>query len=152
MGNEVREGALRHVGFRLISNREIARFYEYILGAVNDPTGFSQAIIGMDVESLANPTTFSGTIDSATFNEVRHARPGAGSIAIGEGLEAAGSGQTIDQVIANSDAEALVDFISGPTTVQLARLISVDAGSIDAREGPIMALGLDSLVAVGLCN
>ena len=54
--------------------------------------------------------------------------------------------------IANGDAEALVKSNSGATTVQLARLMSVDAGNIDSREGSITALGLDSIVAVELRN
>ena len=152
-GDETREGALRRAGFSLTSNKELARFFDYILVAANDPSSsLSQAIIGFDAESLTNATAYNGTIHSAMFNEVRDPRPGAGSIEEGEGMEAAGSGQTFDQVIADGNAEAVVDFISGAATVQLARLISVDAGSIDARQGSIMALGLDSLVAVELRN
>ena len=86
------------------------------------------------------------------FNKVRDPRPGAGSIEEGEGMEAAGCGQTFDQVIADGNAEAVVDFIPGAAMVQLAGLISVDAGSIDARQGSTMALGLDSLVAIELRN
>ena len=151
-GDETREGALRRAGFSLTSNKELARFFDHILVAANDPSSsLSQAIIGFDAESLANATAYNGTIHSAMFNEVRDPRPGAGSIE-GEGMEAAGSGQTFDQVIADGNAEAVVDFISAAVTVQLARLISVDAGSIDARQGSIMTLGLDSLVAVELRN
>ena len=152
-GDDIREGALRRAGFSLTSNKELTRFFGYILGATNDPSSsLSQAIIDFDAESLTNATAYNGTIHSAMCNEVRDPRPGAGSIEDGEGMEAAGSGQTFDQVIADGDAEAVVDFISGAATVQLARLISVDAGSIDARQGSIMALGLDSLVAVELRN
>ena len=152
-GNEIREGALRRAGFSLTSNKELLRFFNYILVAANDPTSnLSQAIIGFDAESLANATAYNGNIHSAMFNEVRDPRPGAGSIEQDNGTESAGGGRKFDEVVADGDDEAVVDFISRATTVQLARLISVDAESIDARQGSIMAQGLDSLVAVELRN
>ena len=59
----------------------------------------------------------------------------------------AGILQTFEQVMADGSTEAVTDFISFAVTAQMARLISVDVGSIAARHVSIMALGLDSLVA-----
>ena len=59
---------------------------------------------------------------------------------------------TFEQVAAAGNPEAATEFISGGVTAQLARLMSVEAAGIDARRGSILALGLDSLVAVELRN
>lgn len=154
--DKTRQDALRRAGFSLTSAKELARFFDYILVAATDSdSSLSQAIIGFDAESLANATAYNGTIHSALFSKVRDPRRtiGVTSIEEGAGAEAsAGSRQTFEQVIADGNTEAVADFISCSVTAQLARLISVDVGSIDARQGSILALGLDSLVAVELRN
>ena len=153
VNDKTRQGALRRAGFSLTSAKELTRFFDYILVAANNPdSNLSQAIIGFDAESLASATAHNGTIHSALFSQVRYSRRTT-SIEEGAGTEAStGNGPTFEQIIADGNLEAVADFISGAVTVQLARLISVDAGSIDARQGSIMALGLDSLVAVELRN
>ncbi|ERF68064.1 hypothetical protein EPUS_08500 [Endocarpon pusillum Z07020] len=156
MNDETRQGALRRAGFSLFSARELTRFFDYILGAATDPnSSLSQAIIGFDTESLASATAYNGTIHSALFSQVRDLRRDIGVTPVeeGSGVEAsAGSWQTFEQMISDGNTEAVTDFISCAVRAQLARLISVDAGSIDAHQGSIMALGLDSLVAVELRN
>ncbi|PLB53458.1 ketoacyl-synt-domain-containing protein [Aspergillus steynii IBT 23096] len=149
--DETRQGALRRAGFRLIGLEELIRFIDHVLGAAVDPgvRTPSHAIIGFDAESLADATAGNGTIHSALFSQVRDDE--------GKSLSADGAdggvstGQTFEQAIAEG-SEAVTDFISRTMTDQLARLISVDASSIDAQQGSIMALGLDSLVAVELRN
>lgn len=156
VNDETRQGALRRAGFSLTSARELTRFFDYILVAAIDPnSSISQAIIGFDAKSLASATAYNGTIHSALFSQVRDPRRaiGATSVEEGAGAEAsADSWQTFEQAIADGDTEAVTEFISCAVTAQLARLISVEAGSIDARQGSILALGLDSLVAVELRN
>jgi hypothetical protein len=129
--DETRQGALRRAGFSPISAQELIRFFHYILGAATDPdTGFSQAIIGFDSDSLAAATAYNGNIQPTMFGQVRDPRHGALSGEEGSDAEgSASSGQTFDQVIADGDAEAVEDFISisCEITAQLARLISVDA-------------------------
>jgi acyl carrier protein len=153
VNDKTRQSALRRAGFSLIRAEELMRFFDRILGAATDPSAsFSQAIIGFDVESLASATAHNSTIHSALFSQVRDTRRTT-STKEGVGAEALPvSGQTFEQVIAAGNAEAVADFISRAVTEQLAKLISVDAGSIDARRGSLLALGLDSLVAVELRN
>lgn len=153
-GDETREGALRRAGFSRTSSAELTRFFDYVLDAVNDPDSrLSRAIIGFDPKSLADATAYNGAIQSAMFNQVREARGGAGGEDESSGTEsAANSWQTFEKLIADGDSEGVTDFISNAVTGQLARLISVDASSMDARQGSILALGLDSLVAVELRN
>lgn len=52
-------------------------------------------------------------------------------------------------MITDGNTEGVADYISCTVT---ARLISLDAGSINARQGSTLALGLDSMVAVELRN
>lgn len=152
-GDETRQGALRRAGFSLTSSKELGRFFDYILTAAVDPKStLSQAIIGFDAESLAGATAYNGNIHSAMFSQVRDPRRALGPEE-GTGAEtSANNGQTFEQVIADGDTEAIANYISIAVTAQLARLISVDASSIDAQQGSILALGLDSLVAVELRN
>ncbi|KAH8198331.1 hypothetical protein TruAng_007486 [Truncatella angustata] len=152
--DETRQGALRRAGFSLIPVEELMRFFDYILGtAMSSDASPSQAIIGFDAESLDGATAHNGTIQSALFSQVRDVGRASEVNAAEEGAGAtAGSGKTYEQVIAEGDTEAVSDFISYAVTRQLARLISVEVGSIDARQGSILALGLDSLVAVELRN
>lgn len=157
--DETRQGALRRAGFNVIGAEELTRFFDHVLGgAMERESSLSHAIIGFDADSLAGATAHNGTIHSALFNHVRHATRAAdasqsGASGQGSGAEgAAGSGQVFEQVVSEGDAEAIKNFISHAVVVQLARLISVDMGSIDARQGSILSLGLDSLVAVELRN
>ncbi|KAI3395682.1 hypothetical protein diail_979 [Diaporthe ilicicola] len=163
MMDETRQGALRRAGFNVIGADELTHFFDYILEGAMDPnTNLSHAIIGFDAASLAGATAHNGTIHSALFNHVRDANGAAGDDAAqsttgagqGSGAEGAanGGGQVFEQVVSEGDMEAIKNFISHAVVVQLARLISVDMGSIDARQGSILALGLDSLVAVELRN
>lgn len=86
------------------------------------------------------------------FSQVRDPRR-ALEVEEAAGAEAsAGNGQTFKQVISEGNPEAVADFISFAVAAQLARLISVDASTIDAQQGSILAMGLDSLVAVELRN
>ena len=154
VNNESRQGAMRRAGFSLIKHAELARFFDYILGAVTDPDpGFSQAIIGFDAESLASATAYNSTIHSALFGPVRAARHVAESATTEPTAAAATtSGPSFEQVAAAGDAAAATAFIALAVTAQLARLISVAPDAIDAQQGSILALGLDSLVAVELRN
>ncbi|GAB7352403.1 hypothetical protein MBLNU459_g2831t1 [Dothideomycetes sp. NU459] len=153
INDETRQGALRRAGFSPIRSDELTRFFDHILTSVTDPgSDLTQAIIGFDVDSLAGATAHNGTIHSALFSQVRERRRASPEESADVGDGAAGSGQTFEQVVASGEAEAVTDFVSRTVTLQLARLISVDADRIDARQGSILALGLDSLVAVELRN
>ncbi|KAI8633724.1 hypothetical protein F5Y19DRAFT_414735 [Xylariaceae sp. FL1651] len=151
-GDDAWQNALRRAGFSLIKTEEINRYFDHLLAVAMDlESPISQAVIGFDVESLAQTTAHNGTIQSALFSQVRHARHASGDDS-GDGENGAGSKETFEQVIAAGDLEAVVEYISVAITHQLARLIAVDASSMDTRQGSMLTLGLDSLVAVELRN
>ncbi|KAG9663136.1 polyketide synthase, partial [Aureobasidium melanogenum] len=149
-GDDTREGAMDRAGFAKIKQGELARFFEYILDAVQDPeTRFSQAVIGFDADSLGKSTFPNNNIQSSMFNEVRDRRRPAG---ITNESDENSTGRTFDEVVADGDIEEITDHISQATRTHLARLISMDLENIEVRQGSILALGLDSLVAVELRN
>ncbi|KAL8947400.1 MAG: hypothetical protein Q9222_006316 [Ikaeria aurantiellina] len=154
--DKTRQDALRRAGICTISSTQLTRFFDYILDAAHNPkSSLKQAVIGFDARSLAGATAHNSTIHSSLFDRVRD---GIANRSISEGGDASanthtgGSSRTFDQVLASGDAEAIVDFISTSITTQLARLISIEPGSIDASAGSILALGLDSLITVELRN
>lgn len=149
--SNVRQQNLRRAGATSIQSDELARFFDYVLGAALDPTiDFSrQLVIGFDVESLAGVTASNGNTRAALFSQVRHSSHQA---AAAENKEDKAQGPTFDQVVADGDREVVTSFIATSLTGQLSRLISVEASTIDPRQGSVLALGLDSLVAVELRN
>jgi len=149
--SNVRQQNLRRAGATSIHSEELARFFDYVLGAALDPTiDFSrQLVIGFDVESLAGVTASNGNTHAAMFSQVRHSSHQATAT---ENKEDKVQGLTFDQVVADGDHEVVTSFIATSLTVQLSRLISVEASTIDPNQGSVLALGLDSLVAVELRN
>lgn len=55
-----------------------------------------------------------------------------------------------EKVVADGNADIPVEYVSRALMSQLARLMSVDAGGVDVRYGPVLVLGTESLFAVGL--
>ena len=135
----------RRVGLKPIQAEHLTRFLDYILGAAVEPNGagISQAVIGFDAESLAGATARNGPIRSTLFRE---ARRGINEANIGDGDDE--EEQSFEQVIASGSEEAVADFILRAITKKISQLLSVDVGTVDE----ILALGLDSLVAVELRN
>lgn len=153
VNDETRQAALRRAGLSLTSSKELGRFFDYIVTAAVDPKStLSQAIICFDTKSLTGATKYNGNIHSAMFSQVRDPCRALGA-ENGVGAEASvDNTQTFEQVIAEGNTEAIVNYILTAVTAQLARLISVDVGSIDAKQGSMLALGLDSPVAIELRN
>ncbi|KAG9606218.1 hypothetical protein KCU77_g331, partial [Aureobasidium melanogenum] len=131
-GDDTRQGAMDRAGFAKIKQE----------------TCFSQAVIGFDADFLSKSTFPNSNIQSSMFNEVRDRRP---AVTTNESDENA-TGRTYDEVVADGDIEEITDHISQATRTHLARLISLDLENIEVRQGSILALGLDSLVAVKLRN
>ncbi|CAJ2506203.1 Uu.00g003330.m01.CDS01 [Anthostomella pinea] len=152
--SSARKQGLRQAGATALRGDELARFFEYVLSVALDPgfDAFRQLVIGFDVESLAGATALNGNTRSALFNQVRHATRRQATKEKGADAADKAQGPTFDQVVADGDLAAVASFIATSMAVQLARLISVEPGTIDPRQGSIMALGLDSLVAVELRN
>ncbi|KAL2824973.1 ketoacyl-synt-domain-containing protein [Aspergillus pseudoustus] len=156
VGDETRQAALRRAGFCLTKLDELTRFIDYILTtALDEAPSVSHAIIGFDAQSLEGATAPNGTINSALFSQIpRHASHLTnGQVNSGEDVTITrAAAKTFQQVVSEGTAEAITEFISSAVTNQIARLISVEASSVDPRHGSIMALGLDSLVVVELRN
>lgn len=153
--DDKRQGALRRAGFTLIRAEELARFFDYVLDAVVDDSPSArqlrQAVIGVDAASLAGATALNSNVYSAMFTHIRSARHRAreADAAAAAGVEGEDP-RTFEQVVAEGDGDAVVDFVSRALVAQLARLIDVDAAGVDVHHGSVLNLGLDSLVAVEL--
>jgi acyl carrier protein len=76
----------------------------------------------------------------------REARRGINEAPVGDGDDE--EEQSFEQVIADGSEGAVADFILRAITRKISQLLSVDVGTVDE----ILALGLDSLVAVELRN
>ncbi|OQE12542.1 hypothetical protein PENVUL_c001G02669 [Penicillium vulpinum] len=96
-----------------------------------------------DAESLASATAPNGPIHSALFREARGGING-GKLDDGDYEEE----QSFEQVIAAGNEDAVAEFILRAITRKISQFLSVDVGTVDE----ILALGLDSLVAVELPN
>lgn len=114
-----------------------------------------QAIIGADAQPLAGATAPSSNVRAAMFSHIFKAR-WRGEAAAGGGGGGGGKNvveadqRSFAQVLEGGEVGAVVEFVSRAMTAQLARLIDVDVATINVRQGSIMDLGLDSLVAVEL--
>ncbi|KUI71345.1 Lovastatin diketide synthase LovF [Cytospora mali] len=146
--NEIRQSAFRRAGLRSIRPNELSRFLEYALDAAvaSDADAVKQAVIGFDAQSLSNATTQNGTVRSAMFSHV------CGIPSVGGPSNVGNNAKTWAQVSGTGDEGAIVEFLANSIKDKVARLISVDAATIDEASGSILALGLDSLVAIELRN
>lgn len=146
--NEIRQSAFRRAGLRSILPDELRRFLEHALDAAvaTDTDPVVQAAIGFDTQSLSNATTQNGTVHSAMFNHI-YSIP-----SVGGPSDVANDTMTWTRVKCTGDEGAIVDFLARSIKDRVARLISVDAATIDEASGSILALGLDSLVAIELRN
>lgn len=145
--NQARLAGLRRAGLRPIQHDELSRIFNYSLGVSGRQHRMPQAIIGFDGPSLSQATATNGNIHSPMFCHITE-DPTA------EAAEDATSSAAVSfgQVVAGGNMDLVVDFIAKAITKQLARLISVDPSLINERTGSILALGLDSLVAIELRN
>ncbi|KAF2993637.1 polyketide synthase, partial [Neopestalotiopsis sp. 37M] len=151
--SETRQRNLRRAGFSLLDSEELKRFFDYMLEVALDAhSTVSQAVIGFDTASLAEATAVNGNVQSALFSLVHGDRSSKTDGQDGKSKDAQTKGPTFEEVVTMGNSEAVSEFIAGAMKSQIARLISAEAASIDARQGSILALGLDSLVAVELRN
>lgn len=159
--DDKRQNALRRAGFTPIHAEELERFFRYVLSdleGVSPSNQLQQALIGVDSESLAGTAASNSNVRAAMFSHIRDARQRAkaGGATAGSGVDGEGvvetDQQTFEQVVQSGDVSAMVEFVSRAVSAQLARLIDVNGATINVRQGSIMGLGLDSLVAVELRN
>ncbi|KAK3942538.1 putative polyketide synthase protein [Diplogelasinospora grovesii] len=147
--HEARLSNLRRAGLRAIRPDELSRYLDYALGAATSKARLTQAVIGFDAASLSNATTHNGTVRSAMFSHVRNSP----KLTPAESPSSPSSGAvSFAQILASGSPDVVVGFIANAVAGQLARLISVDTTRIDTNHGSMLALGLDSLVAIELRN
>ena len=145
--NHARLAGLRRAGLRPIKHDELSRIFNYSLGVSGRQHRMPQAVIGFDVASLSQATATNGNIHSPMFCHLS----GDPTNEATEGTTASAA-VSFAQVAAGGDMDSVADFIAEAITKQLARLVSVDPSLINERTGSILALGLDSLVAIELRN
>lgn len=145
--NQARLNGLRRAGLRAIRHDELSCILDYALGAAGRQTRPPQAVVGFTASSLSQATAANGNIHSAMFCHVTETPKDASAE-----TTTASAAVTFTQEVASGDSERVVDFISKAIITQLARLISIDPALINAAQGSILALGLDSLVAIELRN
>ncbi|KJZ72764.1 hypothetical protein HIM_07839 [Hirsutella minnesotensis 3608] len=141
--DKIKLQGLWRTGLRPIQPEELSNFFDYLLEAASNKSSLCQAVIGFDADSLWHTSARNSNVQSAMFGHVR-------------GLSAAKRPtqdvQTLQNVLQTGDVDAVVDFIATAVANQLSSLISVDAVWLNERDGSILDLGLDSLVAIELRN
>lgn len=143
--DKTRLQGLWRTGLRPIQSHELSRYFDYILGAASSRSPLRQAVIGFDAESLSHTSAGNSNVQSALFCHTKDP--------LTERITSSMPGvQSFEEILASGDSDAVVDFIASAITGQLTKLISVDATQINERDGSILELGLDSLIAIELRN
>ncbi|KAI1379852.1 hypothetical protein F4677DRAFT_297172 [Hypoxylon crocopeplum] len=144
--HDARLNGLRRAGLRPIDPGELSRYLDYALGAATSNSRLPQAIIGFDAISLSQATAHNGNIHSAMFCHVNNA---ASTV---EASSSAHVSQTFTEAIANGSLDSTAGSIASAIIGKLSQLTFVDGARINERHGSILAVGLDSLVAIELRN
>lgn len=137
---------LWRTGLRPILRQELSRYFDHLLGAASSHSRMRQAIIGFNAASLSHTSASNSNVHSAMFCHIR------GSLAAEESSSSTNSVRSFGEVVEGGDLDTIIDFISSAITRRLMTLISMDDDQIKDRNGSILDLGLDSLVAIELRN
>ncbi|TRX94306.1 hypothetical protein FHL15_004773 [Xylaria flabelliformis] len=145
--HESRLQGLERAGLRPILPEELLSFFDFalgvVMGGVENPV--PQIVIGFDAVSLSNNANGNSNVNSALFRHVYI--PGARQAEDGN-LGA----QSFEQMIANGDQSALIDFVADSIMTKLVQLSYKDATRVLKDNGSILDLGFDSLVGIELRN
>ncbi|KAI0442664.1 polyketide synthase [Xylaria telfairii] len=146
--NETRENAVRRAGLKPISHDQLSRFLNYALGAAASKRQLRQMVIGFDTISVSQSISQNGNVRSPMFCHVR------GAPMLSEDMSSLKSSTPLSfaNVVSNGDHELIVEFIANAVVDKLTRLMFLDANQINPAHGSILALGVDSLVAIELRN
>ncbi|KAI0483791.1 polyketide synthase [Xylaria cf. heliscus] len=146
--NETRENAVRRAGLKPISHDQLSRFLNYAVGAVTRKRQLRQMVIGFDTLSVSQSISQNGNVRSPMYCHVRGApMPSQDTLS-----SKSRAPLSFASVVSTGDYESIVDFIAAAIVSKLARLMFTDASQINHTHGSILALGLDSLVAIELRN
>lgn len=144
--DKTRLQGLWRTGLRPIQPHELSRYFDCLLGVASGRSPLRQAVIGFDSESLSHTSAGNSNVQSAMFCHVRNSPAASATTSSKRDV------QSFKDVVRDGDTGAIVDFITNAITGQLTTLISVDAAQVNERDGSILELGLDSLVAIELRN
>ncbi|KAI0388909.1 polyketide synthase [Xylariaceae sp. FL0594] len=137
---------LWRTGLTPIAPQELLRYFDYLLGAASGHSRVRQAVIGFNEASLSHTSAGNSNVQSALFCHVRNFHKGS------ETSPSATRPKSLREIVESASLDTVVNFIAQAIIGQLSTLISVDASQIDADNGSIISLGLDSLVAIELRN
>lgn len=145
--HETRKNAVRRAGIIPVGAKELLRFFSYALDAAIRKERLPQIVIGIDHVSLQNSVALNGSVRSPLFCHVRY----SGAAAKSE-QEPEPERLSFTELAAAGDRNSIVEFIASEVAARLAQMISIDSSQIDKSHTSILAIGLDSLVAIELRN
>lgn len=149
--SEVRMNAIRRAGLVPVGPKSLYKYIDYALASsVAEEDHVSQVVIGVEPKVIAQNIATNGTVYSPMFSHVVH----------GTAIDDSGKPETISentaqtfaQVATSGDFDMVVDFIATSFTRQLANLTYSDPSTVDRYRTSLLALGLDSLIAIELQN
>lgn len=147
LNHETRKNAVRRAGIIPVDTKELLQFFNYALDAAVRKDSPPQIVIGIDHVSLQNSVAVNGSVRSPLFCHVRYSRAAAETE-----QEAEPEKLSFTELATAGDRNSIVEFIANETAARLAHMISIDSSQIDKNHTSILAIGLDSLVAIELRN
>ncbi|CAH0027307.1 unnamed protein product [Clonostachys rhizophaga] len=143
---DVRKNAILRAGLTPVGPESLYKYLDYSFASSATEDHVSQIAIGIEPRVIAQSIATNGTVYSPMFSHVLH------GITDSTEPKRETTAQNFAQVAASGDIDIIIDFIATRFTIQLAKLIYADPSTIDRYRTSLLALGLDSLIAIELRN
>lgn len=143
---DVRKNAILRAGLTPVGPESLYKYLDYSFASSATEDHVSQIVIGIEPRVIAQSIATNGTVYSPMFSHVLH------GVTDSTEPKRETTAQNFAQVAASGDIDIIIDFIATRFTIQLAKLIYADPSTIDRYRTSLLALGLDSLIAIELRN